>query len=120
MSQQSEPTVTTNIETKKRVVFTKGGKGSVGKTGFMVNLAEWFLENEIPFTLPWISTLSPDDEVAHLAYAMGYLGLLIREGPSLVAAERTKLADFQQISKDTSVAASATRAASRIRVLTSV
>jgi MinD-like ATPase involved in chromosome partitioning or flagellar assembly len=33
------------------VVFTKGGKGGVGKTGFMVNLAEWFLENEIPFTL---------------------------------------------------------------------
>jgi cellulose biosynthesis protein BcsQ len=36
---------------RKRVVFTKGGKGGVGKTGFMVNLAEWFLENEIPFTL---------------------------------------------------------------------
>jgi MinD superfamily P-loop ATPase len=33
------------------VVFTKGGKGGVGKTGLMVNLAEWFLENEIPFTL---------------------------------------------------------------------
>ena len=51
MSRRIEQTVTANIETKKRVVFTKGGKGGVGKTGFMVNLAEWFLENEIPFTL---------------------------------------------------------------------
>ncbi len=60
---------------------------------------------------PWISTLSPEDEVAHLAYAMGYLGLLIRECPSLVAAERTKLATaFQQISMDTSAAVSATSA----------
>ena len=42
---------------------------------------------------PWITTLSPEDEVAHLAYAMGYLGLLIRECPSLVAAERTKAHD---------------------------
>jgi hypothetical protein len=36
---------------RKRVVFTKVGKGGVGKTGFMVNLAEWFIENEVPFTL---------------------------------------------------------------------
>jgi len=35
----------------KRVVFTKGGKGGVGKTGFMIHLAEWFLAHEIPFTL---------------------------------------------------------------------
>ena len=35
----------------KRVVFTQGGKGGVGKTGFMIHLAEWFLANEIPFTL---------------------------------------------------------------------
>lgn len=39
------------LEPRKRVVFTKGGKGGVGKTGFMVNLAEWFLANEIPCTL---------------------------------------------------------------------
>jgi len=38
-------------DVRKRVVFTQGGKGGVGKTGFMVNLAELFLENEIPFTL---------------------------------------------------------------------
>ena len=41
-----------NTEKKnKRVVFTMGGKGGVGKTGLMVSLAEWFETNEIPFTL---------------------------------------------------------------------
>ena|ERR1700693_1279954 len=35
----------------KRVVFTMGGKGGVGKTGLMVALAEWFEANEIPSTL---------------------------------------------------------------------
>ena len=35
----------------KRVVFTMGGKGGVGKTGVMVALAEWFAFNEIPVTL---------------------------------------------------------------------
>jgi MinD superfamily P-loop ATPase len=35
----------------KRVVFTMGGKGGVGKTGVMVALAEWFEANEIPVTL---------------------------------------------------------------------
>src|SRR5260370_37006153 len=35
----------------KRVVFTMGGKGGVGKTGLMVALAEWFEVNETPFTL---------------------------------------------------------------------
>jgi MinD-like ATPase involved in chromosome partitioning or flagellar assembly len=35
----------------KRVVFTMGGKGVVGKTGVVVALAEWFLANEIPVTL---------------------------------------------------------------------
>src|ERR1700684_679651 len=35
----------------KRVVFTQGGKGGGGKTGFMIHLAEWFLANDIPFTL---------------------------------------------------------------------
>ena len=60
---------------------------------------------------PWVATLSPEDEVAHLAYAMGYLGLLIRECPSLVAAERTKLMTVvQQISKETAGAVSFTAA----------
>jgi hypothetical protein len=41
-----------NTEGKnKRVVFTMGGKGGIGKTGLMVALAEWFEANEIPFTL---------------------------------------------------------------------
>jgi len=35
----------------KRVVFTMGGKGGVGKTGVVVALAEWFHANEIPVTL---------------------------------------------------------------------
>jgi len=35
----------------KRVVFTMGGKGGVGKTGVTVALAEWFGVNEIPITL---------------------------------------------------------------------
>ena len=35
----------------KRVVFTMGGKGGVGKTGVIVALAEWFSANEIPVTL---------------------------------------------------------------------
>lgn len=35
----------------KRVIFTMGGKGGVGKTGVVVALAEWFQANEIPITL---------------------------------------------------------------------
>ncbi len=35
----------------KRVVFTMGGKGGVGKTGVVVALAEWFHGNDIPVTL---------------------------------------------------------------------
>lgn len=38
-------------EISKRVVFTMGGKGGVGKTGVVVALAEWFQANEIPVTL---------------------------------------------------------------------
>jgi hypothetical protein len=35
----------------RRVVFTMGGKGGVGKTGFIVTLAEWFGTNHVPLTL---------------------------------------------------------------------
>jgi MinD-like ATPase involved in chromosome partitioning or flagellar assembly len=35
----------------KRVVFTMGGKGGVGKTGVMIALAEWFRANEISVRL---------------------------------------------------------------------
>src|SRR6202012_3535158 len=38
-------------ESSKRVVFTMGGKGGVGKTGVVIALAEWFQANEIPVTL---------------------------------------------------------------------
>jgi MinD-like ATPase involved in chromosome partitioning or flagellar assembly len=38
-------------EFSKRVVFTMGGKGGVGKTGVVVALGEWFQANEIPVTL---------------------------------------------------------------------
>lgn len=37
--------------TGKRVIFTMGGKGGVGKTGVIVALAEWFASNQIPVTL---------------------------------------------------------------------
>jgi MinD-like ATPase involved in chromosome partitioning or flagellar assembly len=32
----------------KRVILSMGGKGGVGKTSIMTNLAEWFDENQIP------------------------------------------------------------------------
>jgi len=35
----------------KRVIFSMGGKGGVGKTGFMSLLAEWFQDAALPFTL---------------------------------------------------------------------
>ena len=38
-------------ETPKRVIFTMGGKGGVGKTGVVVTLAEWFATHQIPVTL---------------------------------------------------------------------
>jgi MinD-like ATPase involved in chromosome partitioning or flagellar assembly len=38
-------------EFSKRVVFTMGGKGGVGKTGVVVALAEWFQVNEVDVTL---------------------------------------------------------------------
>jgi len=45
---------------------------------------------------PWLRMLPPDDEIAHLAYSMGYLALLTRSTPALVAAERAKLARVLQ------------------------
>jgi hypothetical protein len=36
--------------------------------------------------------LPPDDEITHLAYSMGYLALLTRSTPALMAAERAKMA----------------------------
>lgn len=45
---------------------------------------------------PWLRMLPPDDEIAHLAYSMGYLALLTRGTPQLVAAERVKLSGLLQ------------------------
>jgi curved DNA-binding protein CbpA/MinD-like ATPase involved in chromosome partitioning or flagellar assembly len=39
------------VGARKRVVFSMGGKGGVGKTSVMTALAEWFEENRIPVTL---------------------------------------------------------------------
>jgi hypothetical protein len=36
---------------KKRVVFTMGGKGGVGKTAVAIALAEWYEMNHLPVTL---------------------------------------------------------------------
>jgi MinD-like ATPase involved in chromosome partitioning or flagellar assembly len=35
----------------RRVIFTEGGKGGVGKTMFMAGLAEWFEARQIPYSL---------------------------------------------------------------------
>jgi len=50
---------------------------------------------------PWLRMLPPDDEVAHLAYSMGYLALLTRTTPELVAAERVRLtATLERLSNE--------------------
>jgi hypothetical protein len=49
---------------------------------------------------PWLRTLPPDDEVAHLAYSMGYVALLTRSTPALVAEERAKLTTLLQRHSD--------------------
>lgn len=50
---------------------------------------------------PWLRMLPPDDEVAHLAYSMGYLALLTRNTPELIAAERVQLTGlFQRLTDE--------------------
>jgi curved DNA-binding protein CbpA len=46
-----EPAGGVAVSARKRVVFSMGGKGGVGKTSIMTGLAEWFEENRIPVTL---------------------------------------------------------------------
>src|ERR1041385_8170378 len=38
-------------QTAKRVILTMGGKGGVGKTSFVLSLAEWFVSKEVAFKL---------------------------------------------------------------------
>lgn len=58
---------------------------------------------------PWLRMLAPDDEVAHLAYSMGYLALLTRSAPTLVAAERVKLSVLlQRVSEEISASVKTT------------
>lgn len=45
------PEAPAQAQATKRVIFTMGGKGGVGKTGVMLALAEWFQANQIPVTL---------------------------------------------------------------------
>lgn len=45
------PSVVSSPAPSKRVILTMGGKGGVGKTSFMLVLAEWFQSHEIPATL---------------------------------------------------------------------
>ncbi len=35
----------------RRVIFTQGGKGGVGKTAFMTGLVEWFEARQVPYSL---------------------------------------------------------------------
>jgi len=39
------------VVAEKRIILSMGGKGGVGKTSVMTELAEWFEENEIPMNL---------------------------------------------------------------------
>jgi Mrp family chromosome partitioning ATPase len=43
--------VVSSTAPSKRVILTMGGKGGVGKTSFMLVLAEWFQNHEVPVTL---------------------------------------------------------------------
>jgi curved DNA-binding protein CbpA len=47
----AEQTGRVAVGAAKRVIFSMGGKGGVGKTSVMTGLAEWFDENQIPVTL---------------------------------------------------------------------
>ena len=46
-----ESSVSSNAVLRKRVILTMGGKGGVGKTTFLLSLAEWFSSHKIPVTL---------------------------------------------------------------------
>jgi MinD-like ATPase involved in chromosome partitioning or flagellar assembly len=48
---KANPGVSAVAAATKRVIFSMGGKGGVGKTSVMTALAEWFEENSIPVRL---------------------------------------------------------------------
>jgi curved DNA-binding protein CbpA len=47
----AEPAGGVAVSAAKRVIFSMGGKGGVGKTSVMTGLAEWYEENRIPAIL---------------------------------------------------------------------
>ena len=47
----AEPAGGVALGAERRVIFSMGGKGGVGKTSVMAGLAEWFDENKIPVVL---------------------------------------------------------------------
>ena len=52
ISKTDDPSSAAQISSPhKRVILTMGGKGGVGKTSFMLVLAEWFESHNTPFTL---------------------------------------------------------------------
>ena len=51
MNAIAEQAAGVGVKAVKRVIFSMGGKGGVGKTNVMTGLAEWFGENQIPVTL---------------------------------------------------------------------
>ncbi len=60
---------------------------------------------------PWLRVLPPDDDVAHLAYSMGYLALLTRSTPALIASERAALTTaLERLSRETSASVKTTAA----------
>jgi MinD-like ATPase involved in chromosome partitioning or flagellar assembly len=42
---------TKRTDISKRIIFTMGGKGGVGKTSFVLALAEWYQDHQIPIKL---------------------------------------------------------------------
>ncbi len=60
---------------------------------------------------PWLRALPAEDEFGRIAYAMGFLALLVRDTPPLLTEEREKLATLlQQIAQEMSAAVKTTAA----------
>ena len=60
---------------------------------------------------PWLRSLPPEDEFGRIAYAMGFLALLIRETPPQLAEQRAKYAELSaQLARDMNAALKSTAA----------